>query len=154
MNAAIKSLKTGKARGEDDIRPEMLKAMNTYGVRWLARVCKVACRTAQASKQWQTNVIIPIHKKGDKRKCTNYRSTSFIRVPGRVYAKCLEKKCREIVEPKLTDAQCGFRPGRSIMDQIFALQQILEKSREYAKEVNACFVDLEKAYDRFPRDKL
>ena len=154
VNAVIKSLKTGKAPGEDDIRPEMLKAMNIHGVRWLTRVCKVACSTGQAPKQWQTSVIIPIHKKGDKRKCTNYRGISLISVPGKVYAKCLEKKCREIVEPKLTDAQCGFRPGRSTMDQIFALQQIFEKSWEYAKEVNACFVDLEKAYDRIPRDKL
>ena len=40
------------------------------------------------------------------------------------------------------------------MDQIFALQQIFEKSWEYAKEVNACFVDLEKAYDPIFRDKL
>ena len=40
------------------------------------------------------------------------------------------------------------------MNEIFALQQIFEKSWEYAKEVNACFVDLEKAYDRIPRDKL
>ena len=120
VNAVIKSLKTGKAPGEDDIRPEMLKAMNIYGVRWLTRVCKVACSTGQAPKQWQTSVIIPIHKKGDKRKCTNYRGISLISVPGKVYAKCLEKKCREIVEPLPTDAQCGFRPGRSTMNQIFA----------------------------------
>ena len=40
------------------------------------------------------------------------------------------------------------------MDQKFALQQIFEKSWKYAKEVNACFVDLEKAYDRISRDKL
>ena len=65
MNAVIKSLKNGKAPGEDDIRPEMLKAMNIYGVRWLTRVCKVACGTGQAPKQWQTSVIIPIHKKRD-----------------------------------------------------------------------------------------
>ena len=63
VNAVIKSLKTGKAPGEDDIRPEMLKAMNIYGVCWLTRVCKVACRTGQVPKQWQTSGIIPIHKK-------------------------------------------------------------------------------------------
>ena len=61
---------------------------------------------------------------------------------------------RKIVESKLTDAQCGFRPGRSTMDQIFVLQQIFEKSWEFEKEVNASDVDLEKAYDPIPRDKL
>ena len=40
------------------------------------------------------------------------------------------------------------------MYQIFALQQVFEKSWEYAKEVYTCFVDLKKAYDRVPRDKL
>ena len=90
-------------------------------------------------------MITPIHKKRDKRKCTNHRGIYLISVPGKVYAKRLEKKCREIVEPKLTNAPCGFCPGRSTTDQIFAVQQIFEKSWEYAKEVNACFVDLETA---------
>ena len=58
----MKSLKIGKTPDENDIRPGMSKAMNMYGVRWLTCVCKVACRTGQAPKQWQTSVIIPIHK--------------------------------------------------------------------------------------------
>ena len=65
-----------------------------------------------------------------------------------------EKKCREVVESKLEDGQCNFCPGRSTTDQIFTLRQIFEKSVEYAKDVFACFVDLEKAYDGVPRDKL
>ena len=79
---------------------------------------------------------------------------SLLSLPGKVYAKCLERKCREIVESKLEDGQCGFRPGRSTTDQIFTLKQIFEKSWEYGKDLFACFVDLEKAYDRVSRDKL
>ena len=71
-----------------------------------------------------------------------------------MYAKCRERKCREIVESKLEDGQCGFRPGHSTTDQIFNLKQIFEKSWEYGKDLFACFVDLKKAYDRVPRDKL
>ena len=41
VNAVIKSMKTGKAPGEDDIRLKVLKAMNTYSVRWVTRVCKL-----------------------------------------------------------------------------------------------------------------
>jgi len=69
-------------------------------------------------------------------------------------AKCLEKRCRETIESNLNDTQCGFRPGRSTTDQIFTLQQIFEKSREYAKEVYTCFVDFKKAYDLVPCEKL
>ena len=59
---------------------------------------------------------------------------------GKVYAKCLERKCREIVGSKLEDSQCGFRPSRSTTDQIFTLKQIFEKSWEYGKDLFACFV--------------
>jgi len=69
-------------------------------------------------------------------------------------AKCLEKTCHEIIEPKLNDTQCRLRPGRSTTDQIFTLQQIFEKSWEYAKDVYTCFVDFEKAYNRVTREKL
>jgi len=68
--------------------------------------------------------------------------------------KYLEKRCREIIEAKLNDTQYGFRPGRSTTDQIFTLKQIFKKSWEHAKDVYTCFVDLEKVYDRVPRENL
>ena len=97
-------MKTGKAPGEDGIKPKMLKTINVYGIRWLTRVCQEVCRNELAPTQWQTNVVIR------KKKCANCRIISLINVPDYVYANCLEKNFREIVEPELADAQCDFRP--------------------------------------------
>ena len=79
---------------------------------------------------------------------------SLLSFPEKVYAKCLERKCREAVESKLGNGLCGFRPGGSNTDQIFTLKQAFKKPWEYGKDLFACFADLEKAYDRVPRDKL
>ena len=59
-----------------------------------------------------------------------------------------------VVESKLEDGQCGFQPDRSTTNQTSTLRQIFEKSWEYARDVFACFVDLEKAHDQITRDKL
>jgi len=90
-------------------------------------------------------VIIPIHKKADKEERTKYRCVSLRILPGKAYAKCLEERFREINTPKVEDTQCSFCPGRSTTDQIF------EKSCECAKDICACCVDIEKAYDQVPK---
>ena len=151
---AVKSLKCGKAAGIDEIRPEMLKAMGPVGMHWLWRMCQRAWLSGDTPEDWRTGVVVPLYKKGDHKDCGNYRGITLLSLPGKVYAKILEKRCRPIVESRLHDEQCGFRAGRSTTDQIFTLHQLLEKSWEYGKEVYLCFVDLEKAYDRVPRIKL
>ena len=45
------------------------------------------------------------------------------------------------------DTQCGFRKGRSTVDQIWVTHRIVEKATEYQTPVYLCFVDLSKAYD-------
>ena len=150
----IESLKFGKSAGIDEIRPEMLKAMGKEGVLWVTRVIKVAWERGETPGDWQTGMIVPLFKKGDKRVCSNYRGISLLSLPGKVYAKVLEVRSRAMVESRLGDEQCGFRPGRSTTDQLFTLRMVLEKAWEYGKSVYSCFVDLEKAYDRVPRGKL
>ena len=99
--AAIRELKSGKAAGQDEIRPEMLKALNGEGVCWLTRMCQVEWKLGKTPKDRETGVIIPIYKKDDRKECTNYRGISLLSLPEKVYAKCLERKCREGVESKL-----------------------------------------------------
>ena len=144
---AIKGIKSGKAGDKDEIRPDMLKALTGEGILLLTRVCQVAWKFGKTPRDWQTGVIISIFKKGDRKQCTNYQRISLLSLPGKVYAKCLERKCRETVESKLEHGQRGFCPDRSTTDQIFTLKQIFEKSWEFGKDLFACFADLEKAYD-------
>ena len=94
-------------------------------------------------------MIILILKKRDRKQCTNYKETSLLSLPGKVHAKC-----REIVESNLEYGQFGFRPGRSIAEQSFALNQVFAKSWECGKDLFACFVNFETAYYQVPRDKL
>ncbi|GAB0086845.1 Reverse transcriptase domain [Sergentomyia squamirostris] len=150
----ISSLKSGKAAAIDEIRSEMLKHLGVEGTMWLTRVIRVAWLSGRVPEDWQVGVIVPIFKKGNRKDCANYRGISLLSLPGKVFAKVLETRCRAVVEPHLGDQQCGFRPGRSTTDQLFALKMILEKSWEYAIPVYCCFIDLERAYDRIQREKL
>ena len=101
---AIKEIKSGKAAGEDEIRSEMLKALTGEGILWLTRVCQVAWKFGKTPRDWQTGMIIPIFNKGNRKQCTNYRGKSLpYSLPGKVYAKHLARKCREIVESKRND---------------------------------------------------
>ena len=92
---ASKRIKSGKAAGEDEIRPEMLKALTEEGILWLTRACQVARKFGKTPRDWQTGVIIPIFKKGDRKQCTNYRRISLLSLPGKVYAKCLERNAEK-----------------------------------------------------------
>ena len=103
MATVITEKKPKKAAGKDEIGAQMLKALTGEGILWLTRVCQVAWKFGKTPRDWQTGVIISIFKKGDRKQCTNYRGISLLSFPGKVYAKCLERKCQEIVESKLED---------------------------------------------------
>jgi len=86
---------------------------------------KVAWQSVRALKVCKTVLlIIPIHKKKDKGKYSNCRRISFFSPPRKAFAKCLDRRRREISETKLMETQCDFRHGRSNANQIFTLANV------------------------------
>ncbi|TWW75469.1 hypothetical protein D4764_13G0001310 [Takifugu flavidus] len=148
----VKKLLGGKAPGVDEIRPEFLKALDVVGLSWLTRLCNIAWTSGAVPLDWQTGVVVPLFKK--KRVCSNYRGITLLSLPGKVYSGVLERRVRQIVEPRIQEEQCGFCPGRGTVDQLYTLSRVFEGAWEFAQPVHMCFVDLEKAFDRVPRGVL
>ncbi len=98
-------------------------------------------------------MLVPVFKnKGDVQSCSNYRGIKLLSDAMKIWERVVETRLRRVV--RISDEQFGFMPGRSTTDAIFALRMMMEKYREGQKELHCVFIDLEKAYDRVPREEL
>ena len=100
------------------------------------------------------SIIVPIHKKGDKTDCNNYRGISLLPTTYKILSNILLSRLIPYAEEVIGDHQCGFRRNRSTTDHIFCIRQILEKKWEYNEAVHQLFIDFKKAYDSVRREVL
>ena len=80
-------------------------------------------------QEWETEMVINIHKIGTKNKCEHYRGITFLPTSYKLFANVIEYRLNEHLEDEMVEEQCGFRKGRSCNDAIFTVQQIIEKRK-------------------------
>ena len=68
--------------------------------------------------------------------------------------KILQARLQQYINRELPDVQAGFRKGRGTRDQIANIQWIMEKAREFKKNIYFCFIDYAKAFDCVNHKKL
>ena len=87
------------------------------------------------------SAFIPIPKKGNAKECSNYCTIALISHGSKVMFKIPHARLQQYVNCKLLDVQAGFRKGRGTRDQIANIQWIMEKAREFQKNIYLCFID-------------
>ena len=152
---AIAAMKVNKAAALDcAITAEALKGGGDQMIDAIHAFCCEVYTTLSPPKQWITNVIIPLPKKGDLSLMTNYRGISLMSIAAKVYNKILLNRIRPHVDPILRKNQAGFRPGRSCAQQIHILRRIMEGFRENQLPLTVTFVDFKKAFDSINRSVM
>ena len=72
----------------------------------------------------------------------------------KVMFKILQARLQQYMDCELPDVQAGFRKGRETRDQIANIHWIIEKAREFQKNIYFCFIDYAKAFDCVDHNKL
>ena len=111
-------------------------------------------KTQQWPQDWKRSVFNPIPKKGNAKECSNYRTIALISHATKVMLKIFQARLQQYVNRELPDVQAGFRKGRGTRDQIANIRWIMEKAREFQKNIYFCFVDYAKAFDCVDHNKL
>ena len=149
----MQRMKNGKAVGPGDIPVDVWKCLGESALKFLTKLYNRTMESERMPEEWRDSVLITIFKnKGDVQSCSNYRGIKLISHTMKLWERIVEKRLRR--DLKFSHQQYGFKPGKCTTDALFALRVLMEKYREGQKELHCVFVDLEKAYDKVPREEV
>ena len=138
IKVAIMLLKNNKAASPDGLPTELFK---TGGHELVERMHQLIY------KIWlEGSVLRPVFKKGDSRMFANYSGMSLLPIAYKVLIGVLCERLKPLVKTEIGLYQCGFRPGKSKIDQIFTILQILEMTPDSCSSVKIG-MDLFKPFD-------
>ena len=150
---AVQRSKCGKAAGPSGIVAEMLKSSGERCTTVITQLLNNIITEGRTPTEWDTSYIVNLYKgKGDALKRGNYRGLKLLDQVMKILERITAKLIRGMVN--ISDMQFGFVPGRGTIDAIFILRQLQERHLAKNKTLYFSFIDLEKAFDRVPREVL
>ena len=122
-------------------------------MKWVTDVCNEVVSSGVVPIDWKRSWMVNVYKcKRSALECSSYRGIKLLEHVLKVLEGVIEARIRKIV--KMDDIQFGFSPGKGTTDSIFIVCQVQEKFLGKQKELWIAFEDLERAFDRVPRDVL
>ena len=151
---ALGSITMNKASGGDVILVELFQILKDDAVKVLHAICQQIWETQRWPQDWKRSAFIPIPKKDNAKDCSNYDTIALISHASKVMLKIHQVRLQQYMNHVLPDVQAGFRKGRGMRDQIANIRWIIEKPREFQKNMYFCFIDYTKAFDCVDHSKL
>uniref|UniRef100_A0A8D8PVV0 Craniofacial development protein 2 n=1 Tax=Cacopsylla melanoneura TaxID=428564 RepID=A0A8D8PVV0_9HEMI len=154
IQRSIQKMKNNRAPGIDNINAELLKYGGDATDNMMLEIIQMVWKEEKMPENWTTGVLCPIHKKGDKTNCTNFRGIMLLNTAYKIFTSILNDRLKEITDEKIGEYQCGFRRDKGTTDQIFVLRQIMEKCNEHDIDLHILFIDFQQAFDNVKRQKV
>ena len=133
---------------------KIFQILKDDAVKVLHSIFQQIWKTQQLPWDWKRPIFIPISKKANAKECTNYHTIALISQASKVMLKILQARLQQYMNHELPDVQVGFRKGRGTRDQIANICWIIEKAREFQKNIYFCFIDYAKAFDCVDHNQL
>ena len=108
----LESISTNKESGGDGIPAELFQILKDDALKVLHSICQQIWKTQQWPQVWKISVFIPIQKKRNAKKCSNYRTTALISHASKEMLRILQARLPQYMNHELPDVQAGFRKGR------------------------------------------
>ena len=146
----LQSLKTNKATGPDGVSAKLLREAAPSIAKPLSKIINLSLQTCKIPRLWKQANVVPVYKKDDKSKFSNYRPISLLSCSGKVMEKVIFKHVFNFIRDNdlLSKLQSGFMPGDSTVNQLVHLYHMFARAIDQKKEIRAVFCDISKAFDR------
>ena len=151
---ALGSITINKASRGDGIPAELFQILKDDVIKVLHSICQNIWKTQQWPLDWERSVFIQLPKKGNAKECSNYNTIALISHGNIVMLRILQARLQHYMNCELPDVQAEFRKHRGTRDQIANIRWIIEKAKEFQKNIYFCFIDNAKSFDCVDQNKL
>ena len=142
----VKNWKVNIQKGVNILKDDAVEVLHS--------ICQQIWKTQQGPQDWKRSVFILILKKSNAKEYSNYHTIALISHASKVMLKILQARLQQYVNCELPDVQAGFRKSRRTRDQIANIHWIIEKAKEFQKNIYFCFIDYAKAFHTVDHNKL
>jgi len=154
IELAIKSMRNGKATGNDKISKEMIEACEDLGTEKILDLANSIYNSGVIPNQMKESVFITIPKKGDLLNCSNYRLISLMSHVTKIILRVLMNRIKKKIHAEVSWSQFGFRKCKGTRNAVFVMRMLAERSIEMQKNLYIVFIDYEKAFDRVKHHEI